>query len=257
MYCKNCGNDIGDSKFCPNCGQNATSEANAALENSQKRSEVYEKYLATSRIIGLTGSAITAALAIIGFCVFIFGLIFALPEIHASSGNFVDLLVHLRYKFLFMVVLLSIFPIWSPASKLINSLRLRSKIVNRKLSEEELLSYTYVNGEQVVKGGAANKSAWKGLAYFRSPLAVKLDFISLTLELIFEVIAQILIAVYIVNIFDKIVLYGWPSQNQISFLMLPSLIFALIFIVIICAMSASFEMKIEKCYNEMKESYKK
>ena len=257
MYCKNCGNDIGDSKFCPNCGQNATSEASNTSANTQKRSEVYEKYLATSRIIGLTGSAITAALAIIGFCVFIFGLIFALPEIHASSGNFVDLLVHLRYKFLFMVVLSSTFPIWSPASKLINSLRLRSKIVNRKLSEEELLSYTYVNGEQVVKGGAANKSAWKGLAYFRSPLAVKLDFISLTLELIFEVIAQILITVYIVNIFDKIVLYGWPSQNQVSFLMLPSLIFALIFIVIICAMSASFEMKIEKCYNEMKESYKK
>ena len=27
MYCKNCGNDIGDAKFCPECGANQNEQS--------------------------------------------------------------------------------------------------------------------------------------------------------------------------------------------------------------------------------------
>lgn len=55
MYCKNCGTDIGESKFCPNCGASSSANNNVASTHSTYYHEIcdYSRDVNSIFVLGL------------------------------------------------------------------------------------------------------------------------------------------------------------------------------------------------------------
>lgn len=69
MFCRNCGKDIGDSKFCPNCGQSAALETPAAPTGNTPDSLIKKiRVIGHGRLMTLPSLAATAISIVIRLC---------------------------------------------------------------------------------------------------------------------------------------------------------------------------------------------
>ena len=158
MFCRKCGRDMGDSLFCPDCGTKQrmdgcepVSEGNYA-NASQLKSEVFEKYKKTTKIINTITSILVALLTLMLFIVAFSSLFLEMDFSKASTeDSSFKLALECAIRacgpiaFMFSGILLI-----SYVRNLITTLILRSTVTKNNLSPHDLLPYTQINGEYTI-----------------------------------------------------------------------------------------------------------
>ncbi len=267
MFCRKCGRDMGDSLFCPDCGTKQrmdgcepVSEGNYA-NASQLKSEAFEKYKKTTKIINTITSILVALLTLILFII-AFSAVFLEIDFSKASTEESNFKLALECAIQACAPIAFMFSgdlLISYVRNLITTLILRSTVTKNNLSPHDLLPYTQINGAYTINTvKRENGDAWCGLAFIEHSPATRCIVARSIIGITHSLIEALFMLIYGINLSNRLTLAGGlPSENLFAFFVSPTLIIIILSFITWAVVDTILYSKMKKGFEEIKTKYSK